>query len=133
MIFLPDTNACITLLRQRNDHLIARWKSVRLTDIVLCSITVYELRYGAQRSSDPSGEHAKLDFFLSPFTSLPFDDPCARRCAEVRAGLEAIGQVIGPHDLQIAAIALQHRLTLVTHNSREFSRIAGLKLEDWEA
>lgn len=133
MIFLPDTNACITLLRQRDQRLIARWRSVKVTDIVLCSITVYEIRYGAQRSSNPAAEHAKLDLFLSPFISLPFDDHCARRCAEVRAELEASGQVIGPHDLQIAAIALQHRLTLVTHNSREFSRIAGLKLDDWEA
>jgi tRNA(fMet)-specific endonuclease VapC len=58
---------------------------------------------------------------------------CARRCAELRAELEANGNVIGPHDLQIAAIALQHQLTLVTHNSREFSRVAGLQLEDWEA
>jgi len=97
------------------------------------SVKVYELRYGAQRSSDPAREHSKLDLFLSPFTSLPFDDQCARRCAEVRADLEATGNVIGPHDLQIAAIALHHRLTVVTHNSREFSRIAGLKLEDWEA
>ena len=133
MIFLPDTNACITLLRRRDQHLIARWQSVKVTDIVLCSITVYELRYGAQRSANPSREHSKLDLFLSPFQSLPFDDQCARRCAEVRAELEAKGQVIGPHDLQIAAIALQHQLTLVTHNSREFSRIAGLKLDDWEA
>jgi len=133
MIFLPDTNACITLLRQRDQRLIARWKSVKATDIVLCSITVYELRYGAQRSSDPAREQSKLDLFLGPFTSLPFDDHCARRCAEVRAQLEATGNVIGPHDLQIAAIALQHGLTLVTHNSREFSRVAGLTLEDWEA
>lgn len=133
MIFLPDTNACIILLRQRDQRLIARWKSVKISDIVLCSITVYELRYGAQRSMDPSGEHSKLDLFLSPFTSLPFDDQCARRCAELRADLEANGNVIGPHDLQIAAIALQHRLTLVTHNSREFSRVAGLTIEDWEA
>jgi len=73
-----------------------------------------------------------LDLFLNPFTSLPFDDQCARRCAELRAELEAKGNVIGPHDLQIAAIALQHQLILVTHNSREFNRIAGLKLEDWE-
>ena len=133
MIFLPDTNACITLLRRRDQRLIERWKSVKVTDIGLCSIIVYELRYGAQRSSDPAGEHSKLDLFLSPFTSLPFDDQSARRCAEVRAALEANGEVIGPHDLQIAAIALQHRLTLVTHNTREFSRIDGLKLEDWEA
>ena len=103
------------------------------TDIVLCSITVYELRYGAQRSVDPTREHSKLDLFLSPFTSLPFDDLCARRCGELRAELEAAGNIIGPHDLQIAAIALQHGLTLVTHNSREFRRIAGLKLDDWEA
>jgi tRNA(fMet)-specific endonuclease VapC len=133
MIFLPDTNACISLLRQRDHRFIARWKSVKATDIVLCSITVYELRYGAQRSSDPAREHSKLDLFLSPFTSLPFDDLCARRCAEVRTELEADGNVIGPHDLQIAAIALQHQLTLVTHNLREFTRIAGLKIDDWEA
>ena len=132
MIFLPDTNACITLLRQRDDRLIARWKSVKVTDIVLCSIIVYELRHGAQRSLDPAREHSKLDLFLNPFTSLPFDDQCARRCAEVRAELERAGRVIGPHDLQIAAVALQHQLTLVTHNTREFSRIAGLKLDDWE-
>ena len=133
MIFLPDTNACITLLRQRDDRLIARWKSVKASDIVLCSIIVYELRYGAQRSTDPAREHSKLDLFLSPFASIPFDDGCARRCAEVRAGLEQSGRVIGPHDLQIAAVALQHGLTLVTHNMQEFNRIPGLKLDDWEA
>ena len=133
MIFLPDTNACITLLRQRDDRLIARWKSVKANDIVLCSIIVYELRYGAQRSADTAREHSKLDVFLSPFASLPFDDECARRCAEVRAELERSGRVIGPHDLQIAAVALQHGLTLVTHNTQEFSRISGLKLDDWEA
>lgn len=132
MIFLPDTNACITLLRQRDQRLIARWKAVKVSDIYLCSIVIYELRYGAQRSSNPSLEHSKLDLFLSPFNSLPFDDRCARRCAELRADLEANGKVIGPHDLQIAAIALQHRLTLVTHNLREFSRIDGLTIDDWE-
>jgi tRNA(fMet)-specific endonuclease VapC len=100
---------------------------------VLCSVVVYELRYGAERSSDPGREHAKLDVFLSPFSSLTFDDQSARLCAEVRNQLELSGRVVGPHDLQIAAIALQHGLTLVTHNTREFSRIAGLKLEDWES
>lgn len=133
MIFLPDTNACITLLRQRNTPLMARWQSAKAADVVLCSVVVYELRYGAERSSDPAREHAKLDVFLSPFASLPFDDQSARTCAEVRSQLEQAGRVIGPHDLQIAAIALQHGLTLVTHNTWEFSRIAGLKLEDWES
>lgn len=132
MTFLPDTNVCINLLRQRDSGLVARWKSVKVADIVLCSVVVYELRYGVERSSDATRGNAQLDLFLSPFISLPFDDQCARRCAEIRAELERTGRVIGPHDLQIAAIALHHGLILVTHNTREFTRVAGLKLEDWE-
>jgi tRNA(fMet)-specific endonuclease VapC len=58
---------------------------------------------------------------------------CARRCGRIRRELERVGILIGPHDLQIAAIAQQHGLTLVTHNTKEFGRVAGLKLEDWEA
>ncbi len=132
MIYLPDTNACITLLRQRNPKLMARWQSVKASDVLLCSVVIYELRHGAERSTDPAREHAKLDVFLAPFASLAFDDACARMCAEIRHELERVGAVIGPYDLQIAAIALQHGLILVTHNTREFSRVAGLKLEDWE-
>lgn len=133
MTFLPDTNACIALLRGRNLRLAERWRTVRAADIVLCSVVTYELRYGAERSGNPAAEHAKLDVFLRPFVSLSFDDACARRCAEIRRELERTGEPIGPHDLQIAAVALHHGLTLVTHNTREFSRIHGLKLDDWEA
>lgn len=132
MRYLPDTNACITLLRQRHPPLIARWQATPASEVVLCAVVVYELRYGAGRSSDPTREHAKLDVFLRPFASLPFDDESARRCAETRCALERTGSSIGPHDLQIAAIAIQHGLTLVTHNTREFRRIAGLSLQDWE-
>ena len=132
MIFLPDTNACISLLRRRTPRLMARWQSTRVADIVLCSVVVYELRHGAERSSNPAHEHAKLDVFLEPFISLPFDDACARRCAQIRAQLERDGALIGPHDLQIASIALEHDLTVITHNTREFSRVGGLKLVDWE-
>jgi tRNA(fMet)-specific endonuclease VapC len=124
MIFLPDTNTCISLLRQKQPRLIARWQSTNVSDIVLCSLVVYELRHG---------EHAKLDEFLAPFSSLPFDDACAVKCAEVRRALERQGGPIGPHDLQIAAIALRHDLTLVTHNTREFARVPALRLEDWES
>lgn len=132
MSFLPDTNACIALLRQRHPKLMARWHATKSSEVVLCSVVVYELRHGAERSSDPAREHTKLDGFLAPFASLPFDNFCARKCAEIRRELERTGSIIGPHDLQIAAIALHHGLTLVTHNTREFSRISGLKLDDWE-
>ena len=89
--------------------------------------------HGAESSSDPRREHGKLDVFLAPFLSLPFDDACAAKCAEIRRALVGKGETIGPHDLQIAAGALRHDLTLVTHNTREFSRILALRLEDWES
>jgi len=132
MTYLPDSNACIALLRARNAGLMARWQAVKASEIFLCSIVVYELRYGAERSSDPVRAHRKLDDFLAPYASLPFDDPCARKCAEIRGELERRGAMIGPHDLQIAAIALHHGLIMVTHNTKEFSRVPALSLQDWE-
>jgi len=133
MIFLPDTNACIALLRGDSLRLLQRWRETPVQQMVMCSVVVYELRYGAARCSRPEREQALLDEFLAPFTSLPFDDACAGRCAMLRRELEQAGEVIGPHDLQIAAVALQHSLTLVTHNTREFSRVRALRLEDWES
>lgn len=64
--------------------------------------------------------------------SLPFDDKAAEQYAAIRRHLETLGLPIGPYDLQIAAIALVHGCTLVTHNQAEFSRVPRLLLEDWE-
>jgi tRNA(fMet)-specific endonuclease VapC len=80
--------------------LIARWQAVKASDMAMCSVVVYELRHGAERSSNPAAEHAKLDAFLAPLLSLPFDDAAARKCAEIRRELERRGTIIGPHDLQ---------------------------------
>jgi tRNA(fMet)-specific endonuclease VapC len=132
MIYLPDTNACITLLRGKEPTLIARWQATKVSDMALSAVVVYELRYGAERAADPAKEHAKLDAFLSPFSPLPFDDSCSRWCARLRWMLERNGTPIGPHDLQIAATAMAHNLILITHNTREFGRIVRLQLEDWE-
>ncbi len=71
MTYLPDTNACITLLRRRNPRLMARWQAAKASEVVLCSVVVYELRHGAERSPNLTREHAKLDVFLAPFVSLP--------------------------------------------------------------
>ena len=92
-----------------------------------------ELAFGAAGSHDPTSTLAKLATFLAPFTSLPFDDSCADTYGRVRAQLERAGTPIGPNDLMIAAIAITHGLTHVTHNTREFERIPGLSLTDWEA
>jgi len=74
-----------------------------------------------------------VDALLRPHVSLPFDDAAAEHFARVRRHLETLGSVIGPYDLQIAAVALANECTLVTGNTQEFSRIPGLLLEDWES
>ena len=84
------------------------------------------------RSRNPQHSLAKLDEFLAPYQSLPFDDRCAAAYGRIRARLAQLGSLIGPNDLLIAAIAVVHGAILVTHNVREFSRVEGLEYEDWE-
>ena len=84
------------------------------------------------KSATPSKNLSRLTPFLDQFASLPIVDKAARKFGRIRANLAKAGTPIGPYDLQIAAIALVNRLILVTHNTREFSRIEGLTLEDWE-
>jgi tRNA(fMet)-specific endonuclease VapC len=74
-----------------------------------------------------------VEAFLAPMSSLPFDDTAADRYATIRSTLERQGMRIGAYDLQIAAIAVVQGLTLVTHNTQEFSRVPDLLIEDWEA
>ena len=74
-----------------------------------------------------------VEQFCKPYLTLPFDDACAQHYGVVRAYLARRGTPIGPNDLLIAATALAHDLTLVTHNVDQFSRVVGLRIEDWEA
>jgi tRNA(fMet)-specific endonuclease VapC len=92
-----------------------------------------ELLYGARRSGRPADNLRALARFFEPIVCLPFDDECAERYGVLRGELERVGTPIGPTDLMIAATALAHDLVLVTHNVDEFSRVAGLRYEDWEA
>jgi tRNA(fMet)-specific endonuclease VapC len=95
---------------------------------------VAELYFGAFRSPPEYQSHnlKLLDQFLPIFTSHPFDDAAAQIFGQIRADLMAIGGTLGPYDLQIAAIALRHDMTLVTHNTREFCRVPSLRFEDWQ-
>jgi tRNA(fMet)-specific endonuclease VapC len=131
--FLLDTNACIAYLNQRSSGIRRRLESISKSDVAICSVVKAELFYGAMRSTNPERTLARQREFVNAFISLPFDDLAATSFSIIRAQLNALGTPIGAYDLQIAAIALAHNLTLVTHNSREFSRVEGLQLEDWEA
>ncbi|MEC4817335.1 MAG: type II toxin-antitoxin system VapC family toxin [Scytonema sp. PMC 1069.18] len=132
MIYLLDTNACIVYLNRPMSGVRQRLQSVSPQDVAVCSVVKAELFFGAMRSNNPVLTLAKQEAFLNNFVSLPFDDLAATIFSRIRAELTRLGTPIGPYDLQIAAIALVHQLTLVTHNTREFVRVKGLQIEDWE-
>jgi tRNA(fMet)-specific endonuclease VapC len=132
MKYLLDTNVCIVYIKGRNLSLKRRFDTLPIEEISVCSVVKAELFYGAVKSANPERNFALQQAFLDQFVSLSFDDPAATTFGTVRAQLETRGTPIGAYDLQIAAIALAHNLTLVTHNTREFGRVDGLQVEDWE-
>jgi tRNA(fMet)-specific endonuclease VapC len=133
MQYLLDTNACIVHLRSGGAGSVsARLASASPRDVALCSVVVAELVFGALRSQNKAKNLADVAHFAAGFVSLPFDDAAARHHAELRAHLAPLGTPIGPYDSMIAAIALAHDVTLITHNVVEFSRVPTLKIEDWQ-
>ena len=95
-------------------------------------MVAFELWYGAAKSARRQANRQRLEtFFAGPLELVPFDDEDARTAGEVRAGLEAAGPPIGAYDLLIAGQALRYDTTLVTANAAEFSRVTGLRWEDW--
>lgn len=132
MSYLLDTNACIRILDGSSSRLVQALQKRSAGEVRLCSVVKAELLFGARKSLRSSENLKLLDDFFAPFESLPFDDRCAERYGSVRAELERTGRPIGPNDLLIASIALVHGDVLVTHNLAEFSRVPGLRLEDWE-
>ncbi|MDP3878317.1 MAG: type II toxin-antitoxin system VapC family toxin [Methylobacter sp.] len=132
MNYLLDSNACIVFLNKRSDKLKHRLELCQPEQILLCSVVKAELFYGAMKSQNPISSLAKVENFCAHFHSLPFDDKAALEYGKIRAELSAKGQPIGANDFMIAAIALANQVTLITHNTREFSKVSGLLLEDWE-
>lgn len=133
MAYLLDANVCIHLINGTSPTLLARFRQESPASLRLSSIVRSELAFGAQNSSRAAENLRLIAAFWEPFVSLPFDDQGAERYGAIRAELKRQGRLIGANDLFIAATALAFDLTLVTHNTREFSRVPGLRLEDWKA
>ena len=132
MRYLLDTNTCIEYLNDPDSNVARRLRQERPGDVALCSVVRGELLYGAWHSDEPEENLKLLRGFFQGVTSLPFDDESAETYGHRRAALAARGTPIGPNDLLIASIALANDLTLVTHSSREFGRVDGLRMEDWQ-
>lgn len=100
---------------------------------VVSVISVYELFVGIAKSQRPDHERAKVERLLATVRVANFDEAAAQRAARVRAELERSGNVCGPNDLLLAGHALALEASFVTGNVREFSRVPGLRVENWLA
>jgi len=132
MIYLPDTNVWIRLLNKSESPVKQRFEDVDPSEIRLCSVVKAELYFGAEKSKRRDENMETIEALFADMESLSFDDQAARQYGIIRKNLSTSGVLIGPNDLMIAAIGLAHDITVVTHNTREFSRVAGLRIEDWE-
>ena len=132
MIYLLDTNTCIRFINGRSPNIRAKMLTVADSDIVISTIVQAEMYAGSAKSQTPQRSREIQEEFFRSFVTVPFDSTAARIYGDIRASLERQGTPIGGNDLLIAATALAHDLILVTHNTREFERVSGLQLEDWE-
>lgn len=131
MKWMLDTDTCIALIKRRPPELIKRLQAKAVGDVGLSSITLAELRRGVVKSERRDQNRAALDQFLLPLDVAPFDELAADSYGDVRADLERNGTPIGPLDTLIASHALSMNVTLVSHNTREFKRVKGLRVDDW--
>lgn len=131
MIYCLDTNTCVYYLNDSVPNIRKRLNEKFFRDVKIPSMVAAELLYGAEKSAKRENNFKIVKTFFSLYEIIDFDEKAANLYAILRAELERSGQIIGSNDLIIAATALSFDATLVTHNVREFSRINGLKLEDW--
>lgn len=125
-----DANLCIRVLRDRPGGLRERFKT-EARNLAISTIVLHELYYGAERSDRPQLQRNKVGDFAAHISVLDFDSAAASQAAVIKANLAAIGQLIGPNDLLIAGHARSLGLKLITGNLKEFTRVEGLRCEDW--
>ncbi|QQO07577.1 type II toxin-antitoxin system tRNA(fMet)-specific endonuclease VapC [Breznakiella homolactica] len=130
-MYLLDTNICLYLIKERPEAVLKNLRKKRSKGIAISSITLAELEYGVENSKFPEKNKIALIKFLSIITILPFEAKAAEAYGKIKADLKRRGRIIGPLDILIAAHAKSEDLVLVTNNTREFERIADVKIENW--
>ena len=129
-MFLLDTDTSIHFMKGRRE-VVAHFAEHGPSTVFLSAISYHELLCGALHSTAVERHLLAVAEFIAPLTVLSFTTTSARYSSQVRQNLSTTGQMIGPLDTLIAGHALEHQLTLVTGNTREFSRVSGLLLECW--
>ncbi len=131
MRYMLDTNICIYAIKHRPDTVIKKIISYDPAELCISVITYAELMHGVEKSMAVERNRIAMSLFLSPITILEFDGRAAEEYGKIRTELEKKGTPIGPMDTLIAGHAKSKGLILVTNNTREFNRVAGLTVEDW--
>ena len=129
-MWMLDTDTCSYIIRAYSANVIARLDAVPRNQVEVSSLVCAELRYGAGRAKSRKLV-ALVEAWLDMFTIAPWDDDAARTYAKVRTALDAKGKPIGNIDVLIASHALARDATLVTNNTKHFSQVSGLHLENW--
>ena len=132
-MYLFDTDAITNILKPRpNEVLLQKLSRLTQREQYISTITIFEIVYGAMRSSRPEFHLKNLKEVLLPSVNIVgFDTKAAYICGRIRANLEHRGQTISLADMEIAAITIANDFTLITGNTKHFKRVTGLKLENW--
>jgi len=131
MPYLLDTDTCSYIMKRHPLSVLKHLQTIEMSTIGISSMTLAELRYGVERLNSSRFTQQDVDLFVTHLTVFAWDAEATQYYAILRADLERKGLPIGNMDMLIAAHALRLDAILVTNNQRHFSRIAGLKLENW--
>lgn len=129
--YMLDTDTASYVVKGTNQEVMDRLRATPVDEVCISAITKCELMYGVAVSPRRDQDRFRLGVFLRHVPVLDFPEQAALDYGEIRQELKSRGQMIGSNDLFIAAHARYLRLMLVTNNTREFSRVPGLKIENW--
>ena len=130
-VYMLDTDISSYIMKRSNDAVLKKLRTVPVSDVCISAITKSELRYGVEISPRKQQDQTALEEYLRYVEVLDYPAQAAHDYAQIRATLKTAGTIIGANDLFIAAHARSLELTLVTSNTREFSRVPHLKIENW--
>lgn len=131
MKYMLDTNICIYIIKKRPEAVLNKFRTLKIGEVCISSITLAELTYGVYKSHQKQKNKTALNEFVSPLEMVSFNENTVEQYGALRAHLEKVGTPIGSLDTMIAAHALSLDLILVTNNTKEFSRVPHLNMEDW--
>ena len=131
MSYMLDTDTCIYIKNRRPPQVMNKFSRLQSGDIVMSLVTFGELLNGALKSNQANVVLKKINQLATILPVQAMSADVAKQYAGIRRSLEKQGNIIGANDLWIAAHALALDLTLVTNNTKEFSRVDGLRIENW--